>query len=267
MSGFTGIILRMLWRLYPIAWLATAIVQALSAIAAWLEEEDDRWHLAQDREECAWIGGWLALAEERLNELIAMKAMKLLKRSWRPRNPCGHHRARAVRTPEESLARLARLCVLCHDHKRLYDKRAQKLQRLFQAAGLQLEAVHHPVEPTIPTTTILRSGASTTILGARARTSTTTILRLGSTWTIFRLPGDLHPAQPIRAPPWLGLRSENQSPSQPARPSRETGRSCLKMTIRMEDRTPAAKYVLEMFFGDASLNGVGILRSGVGDGT
>ena len=165
MSEVTDIILKLLWRLYPIAWLTTAIVRGLSTLTAWLEEEGYRCLLASDREECAWIGGWLALAEARLNELVTMKAMRLLKRSWRPPSPCGHHRARAVRTPEEILSRLSRLCALYHDHKRLYDLRAIKLKRLFAQAELQLEVIHHPVESTI-----LALSAS-------------------------------HPAQPIRGPP------------------------------------------------------------------
>jgi hypothetical protein len=168
MSEVTTIILRLLWRFYPIAWLTTAIVRGLSTITSWLEEEGYRSLLAQDPKECAWIGGWLSLAEDRLNELVAMKAMKLLKRRWRPRDPCGHHAARAVRTPEEIVRRLSRLIALYHDHKRLYELRARKLQRLLQQAELQLEVVHHPVEAT---TTIFQIRCSTTIFSAGVSTT------------------------------------------------------------------------------------------------
>jgi hypothetical protein len=150
MSELTEIILRLLWRFYPIAWLTTIIVRALSRITTWLEDEESWLQLAHSREDCAFVGGWLTLAEDRLNELITMKAMKLLKRRYLPPRSndrfAGHVPARAVRTPQEIHRRLCRLIVFYHDHKRLYELRAAKLQRLFEAAELQLEVVHHPVE-------------------------------------------------------------------------------------------------------------------------
>ena len=146
MSEFTEIILNVLWRFYPIAWLTTAIVRCLARITTWLEDEACYLELAHSQEQCAWVGGWLNLAEERLNELIVWKAMKLLKRRFVPPRPGGHHLAWSVRTPQEVYRRLCRLIVLYHDHKRLYERRAQKLQRLFQAAELQLEVIHHPIE-------------------------------------------------------------------------------------------------------------------------
>ena len=146
MSEATRIILNLLWRFYPIAWLTTAIVRALARITSWLEDEESLSQLSCEPEDCACVGGWLALAEERLNELIVWKAMKLLKRPFYPSRPCGHHMARAVRTPQEIYRRLCRLIVLYHDHKRLYELRARKLERLFAKAELQLEVIHHPVE-------------------------------------------------------------------------------------------------------------------------
>jgi hypothetical protein len=59
---------------------------------------------------------------------------------------------RAVRTPQEIYRRLTRLVSLYHDHKRLYERRALKLQRLFEKAGLQLEIICHPVEGAAATT-------------------------------------------------------------------------------------------------------------------
>ena len=76
MNEMTEIILKLLWRFYPIAWLTTAIVRGLSTLTAWLEEEDYRCLLAYDRKECAWIGGWLALAEE--SEATAATVRKML---------------------------------------------------------------------------------------------------------------------------------------------------------------------------------------------
>jgi hypothetical protein len=148
MSEATRIILNLLWRFYPIAWLTSTIVRALARITSWLEDEESWVQLEHEPEDCAYVGGWLALAEERLNELIVMKAMKLVKRPYYPSRPCGHHMVRAVRTPQEIYRRLRRLTALYHDHQRLYERRAQKLQRLFEAAELQLEAIHHPVEST-----------------------------------------------------------------------------------------------------------------------
>jgi len=146
MSEATQIILNLLWRFYPIAWLTTTIVRALARITSWLEDEESWFQLTHSEEDCAFVGGWLALAEERLNELIVMKAMKLLKRPYYPPQPCGHHMVRAIRTPQEIYRRLCRLVALYHDHKRLYERRAQKLQRLFAQAELRLETIHHPCQ-------------------------------------------------------------------------------------------------------------------------
>src|SRR6185503_3862906 len=108
---------------------------------------EESWgQLSYSKEDCAYVGGWLALAEERLNELITWKAMKLLKRPFHPPRPFGHHIARAVRTPQEIYRRLCRLTALYHDHQRLYELRAQKLERLFAKAELQLETIHPPSE-------------------------------------------------------------------------------------------------------------------------
>jgi hypothetical protein len=205
-SEMTEIILRLLWRFYPIAWLTTAIVRGLSAVASWLEEEETYLELASSQETCAYAGGWLALAEERLNELVTWKAMKLLKRRFIPPQPCGHHLARAVKTPREVLRRLTRLIILYHDHRRLYELRARKLARLFAQAELQLETVHHPVASTIPT--IFSRGSTIPI---------PTIFPSCLSTTIFASSGTC-PAQRIRAPPWLGIIFRKPAPSQPARP-------------------------------------------------
>jgi hypothetical protein len=69
-SEFTKIILRLLWRFYPTAWLTAAIVRGLSTITAWLEDEESLVQLAHDPKDCAHVGGWLTLAEDRLNTLI-----------------------------------------------------------------------------------------------------------------------------------------------------------------------------------------------------
>jgi hypothetical protein len=191
MSEFTEIIMRLLWRFYPIAWLTTAIVRGLSTITGWLEDEERLFQLAHDPDDCAWVGGWLALAEERLNELIVMKAMKLLKRRYRPPDPCGHHLARAVKTPQDIYRRLTRLIVLYHDHKRLYEKRARKLQRLFAQAEFQLEVIHHPVELQ-PLAGILGMVGMMGMVGAGAGGG-------GGVERARRIAR--HPAQPIRAPP------------------------------------------------------------------
>jgi hypothetical protein len=194
MSEATRIILNLLWRFCPIAWLTTTIVRALARITSWLEDEESWVQLEHDPDDCAFVGGWLALAEDRLNELIVMKAMKLLKRPYYPPQPCGHHRVRAVRTPREIYRRLRRLTALYHDHQRLYERRAQKLQRLFEKAGLQLEAIHHPRQ-TQPSAAA-RSGCGGACGGG-----------CGDECHFFTAP---HPAQPIRAPPCLAHTSETQ---------------------------------------------------------
>jgi hypothetical protein len=210
MCELTEIILSVLWRFYPVAWLTTVIVRCLSRITSWLEDEDSRFHLSHCKEDCAYIGGWLALAEERLNELIVMKAMKLLKRPHYPSRHSGHHIVRAVATPQEIYRRLCRLISLYHDHKRLYERRAIKLERLFAKADLQLEVIHHLIEPaTIPAIFLFW------------------IFPFGATTTILCLSAP-HPAQPIRAPPPARLQFSKPNSSQPVRPPRENERSCPK---------------------------------------
>jgi hypothetical protein len=184
-SEATQIILNLLWRFYPIAWLTTTIVRALTRITSWLEDEESWFQLSCSKEDCAFVGGWLSLAEERLNELIVRKAMKLLKRPFYPSQSCGHHMVRAVRTPQEIYRRLRRLVSLYHDHQRLYERRAQKLERLFEAAELQLEAIHHPDEAQ--PSAAARSGCGGGGCGGGCGDESHCAAP--------------HPAQPIRAPP------------------------------------------------------------------
>jgi hypothetical protein len=202
MSEATQVILNLLWRFYPIAWLTTVIVRALARITSWLEDEESWVQLSCSKEDCAFVGGWLALAENRLNELIVMKAMKLLKRPYYPPRSCGHHMVRAVRTPQEIYRRLCRLTALYHDHQRLYERRAQKLQRLFEKAGLQLEAIHHPCQ-THP------SAARRAGCGGGC----------GEECHFFTAP---HPAQRIRAPPQLARNSGIETRPNPLTASART---------------------------------------------
>jgi hypothetical protein len=219
MSEMTDIILRLLWRFYPIAWLTTIIVRALSRITRWLEDEDSWLQLAQSPQDCAYVGGWLALAEDRLNELIVMKAMRLLERRYIPPRLkdrfAGHHPARAVRTPQEILARLTRLITLYHDHKRLYELRANKLQRLFEAYELQLEVIRHPVEVQPSAGIVGMIG----MIGVGCGCG-------GGCGVERARQAARHPAQPIRAPPWLGVSFRKPEPTPPAGLAWESERLC-----------------------------------------
>ena len=225
MSEMTDIILRLLWRFYPIAWLTTIIVRALSRIASWLEDEESLVELAHDPEECAWIGGWLSLAEDRLNELIVMKAMRLLGRcSWLPPRPkgqfAGHRPARAVRTPKEILARLSRLIALYHDHQRLYEQRARKLARLLSQAELQLEVIHHPIQAQPASA---RGAGSVGIAGMIGAIGIVGMIGV-SVAKAAR-----HPSLSIRGPPCLGFSTPNpglpnsQTASLPRRSAAKAG--------------------------------------------
>jgi hypothetical protein len=220
MSEATRIILNLLWRFYPIAWLTTVIVRALARITSWLEDEESWVQLEHEPEDCAFVGGWLSLAENRLNELIVMKAMKLLKRPYYPPRSCGHHMVRAVRTPREIYRRLRRLTALYHDHQRLYERRAQKLERLFEKAGLQLEAIHHPCQ-TQPSAAA-RSGCGGACGGGCGDESHCAAP---------------HPAQPIRAPPHR--RTPDNQVCQTRRQHRRE-REIVSKNIRFRDQqTPA----------------------------
>jgi hypothetical protein len=189
-SEFTDIISRYLWRFFPIAWLNWVVGHLVHWAVSVLEDEDHRVWLTEDKRNCAWYGGWLSVIEQRLNELIVMKAMKHLKRTFVSTRPVRPVPALRIKTPEQALERLTRLVVRYHQAERLIERRAIKLKRLFAQAELQLEVIHHPVEPTIPMPTILRFGSPIP----------TTILRLGSTSTILALSAS-HTAQPIRGPP------------------------------------------------------------------
>jgi hypothetical protein len=170
----TDIIGRWLWRFFPMIWLGWVVGRLVDWAIAILEDEEHRLRLLEDKRHCAWFGGWLALLEERLNELIVYRAMKHLKRPFWGRQPFGHAPARVARY---------------YDAERLAKRRAQKLQRLFEAAELQLEVIHHPVEAQ-PSAGIVGMRGMVGMLG--------TIAMLGISACAVTAP---HPAQRIRAPP------------------------------------------------------------------
>lgn len=194
MSEVTEIITRWLWRFFPMVWLGWAVGHLIHWAVSVLEDEDHRAWLAEDKANCAWFGGWLAIAEQRLDELIVMRAMGRLGRSFASTRPLRHVPAPSVRTPQAAFARLTRLVLRYHAAERLAARRALELQRLFEAAHFQLEAIPHPVEAT-----------TTTILPLEARSTTTTIL------SAALFPGEPHPAQPIRAPPGPGFISSKSA--------------------------------------------------------
>jgi hypothetical protein len=194
LSQPTSILARILWRFYPAAWLTWAVGRLIHWACLILESEDDRLWLMADKANCAWFGGWLAVAEERLSELITYRAMGRIRRSFRGRMLAPHAPARAVTTLEEAYARFLRLIDRYHDAERLASLKAAKLKPLFDQAELQLEIVHHPLEAQ-PATTILCAAGARTILSA---------------------PGDedSHCDRRIRGPP-LGSASPTQNPAHP----------------------------------------------------
>jgi len=145
----TAIILRILWRLAPALWLEWAVRRLIDWAIALLEDEDHRAWLNQHPRNCFWFGGWLAIIEARLDELIDLKARQLL--NWRcdPRDVSAHHPTPAVRSFDDCVLRLARLVHRFQDANRLAQRRAEKLLRLYDTQFIDLSPDHRPTTTTI----------------------------------------------------------------------------------------------------------------------
>jgi hypothetical protein len=146
MPESTFIVVRWMWYFYPSVWLGWAVRHLMEWCLVVLEDEDHRAWLDRNTANAAWFGGWIALAETRLDELIAMKAMKGLRRHWVGRRKLSHVPARSVRTAAEAANRLTRLILRYHDAQRLIVRRARLLRRLISEAELRFEITHHPVD-------------------------------------------------------------------------------------------------------------------------
>lgn len=162
MSEFTSIIAFWLWRFFPAVWLDWVIVRNLARGFAWLEDEDHQAWLDESQANCAWFAGFIATLEERLNELIVLKAMIRLKRPFLGTPPKRHVPVRSVRTPRQAFLRLVRLGLRYRALDRLVERRVRSLHRLLEPAIVELATVHHPVDAQpatipgwIPTWTIL----------------------------------------------------------------------------------------------------------------
>src|SRR5690242_8247826 len=139
---FRAIIVRILWRLAPALWLDWAIRRLIDWAIATLNDQQD-WLNAAPKN-CFWFGGWLAVIEARLDELINLKAHLLLNRRCDPRDVPVHSPAPAVRSIEDCLLRLARLVQRFEDANRLAERRAETLLRLHDDSVIHLIPDHRP---------------------------------------------------------------------------------------------------------------------------
>ena len=145
---FTAIIVRIIWRLAPALWLEWAIRGLIHWAIACLNDEQD-W-LCAHRKNCFWFGGWLAVIEARIDELIDLKAHQLLNRRCEPRDVPAHHPAPAVRSFEDCVLRLARLMWRFEDAERLARCRTRTLQRLMDDPLRLLPRIESGVASTSP---------------------------------------------------------------------------------------------------------------------
>src|SRR5262245_44057200 len=129
---FTAIIVRIIWRLAPALWLEWAIRRLIHWAIAILNDQQD-WLCAHPKN-CHWFGGWLAVIEARIDELISLKAHQLLNRRCDPRDVPSHHPTPAVRSFDDCVRRLARLMWRFEDASRLAERRAETLERMLAAA-------------------------------------------------------------------------------------------------------------------------------------
>ena len=141
----------MLWRLAPALWLEWAIRRLISWAIALLENEDERAWLDEQPRNSHWFGGWLAVIEARLDELIDLRAHQLLNWRWDPRDVPSHHPAPAVRSFDDCLIRLVRLIQRFEDVHRLALRRAERLQRFARELEANPLKLVDPADSTDPT--------------------------------------------------------------------------------------------------------------------
>jgi hypothetical protein len=115
-----------------------------------LETEDHRCWLERSRTNAAWFGGWLAVAEARLDELIALRASRRLKHRWpnrwQRREPWRHIPVPAVRGYADAARRIGHLMHRYQGLNRLIALHTARLKRLIEAKAIQLETIHHPID-------------------------------------------------------------------------------------------------------------------------
>jgi len=142
----TAIINWLLWRLAPAAWLEGVIDRLIAWAFAVLEDETEQDWLDERPRNSHWFGGWLVIAEARLDELIDLRAHQLL--NWRraPRDVPQHYPAPAVRSFDDCVVRLARLIQRFEDVDRLAQRRVETLERLCDDTVIDLIPDHRPAE-------------------------------------------------------------------------------------------------------------------------
>ena len=178
---FGAIMTWILWRFRPALWLDGVVARLIGWALALLEDEDHREWLKESPANCAWFGGWLALGETRLNELIHYRACKLLNLGCKGRKPPNFLPARGVRTLDQAILRFARLAERYCAIERLAQLRAIRLKRMLDPSVIELEPIRHPLEAA-----------------SLAAQSAVVVIVI----TIFALRLAPHPTQPIRAPPF-----------------------------------------------------------------
>ena len=184
--SFGAIMTFILWRFRPALWLDGVVARLIGWALALLEDEDHREWLKESPSNCAWFGGWLALGEMRLNELIHYRACELLNIACQGRRLPAFVPARSVRTLDQAIARFLRLAERYSDIERLSRLRACRLKSLLTPSVIELEPVRHPSPPPPLEEERLVVEASSSVLSAASFS-----------------------AQPIRAPPIPNFENSN----------------------------------------------------------
>jgi len=176
--NFGALLTWLLWRFRPALWLDGVIARLIGWALALLEDEDHREWLKETPANCAWFGGWLALGEIRLNELIHYRACELLNIACQGRKLPAFSPARSVRTLDQAILRLARLAERYSNIERLAQLRAVTLRKLLEDADPLGRADLRPSPPPPPPSSSTTTPSAVVVI----------VIVINS-------------AQPIRAPP------------------------------------------------------------------
>ena len=144
--NFSSILMRIVWRLAPVLWLDWAVSKLISWAIDILSIETERWWLDADKSYAHWFGGWLAVIEARLDELIEARAYQLLKWRWPTRAVPPHSPVLGVRCCEDAWLRLRAIIARYNDLERLAHRRAEKLLLLKESQVIDLIPDHRPID-------------------------------------------------------------------------------------------------------------------------
>ena len=136
--NFGSILMRIIWRLAPVLWLGWAVRNLLAWAIDLLNDLEEQFWLDHDRTYANWFGGWLAVIEARVDELIEARAFQLLRWRWPTRPVPPHSPVLGVHSCADACLRLCHVIERYNDVERLARLRAAKLLRLKEAEVIDL---------------------------------------------------------------------------------------------------------------------------------